>query len=383
MALKWIDGFETFATADLLNRKYASGEVGYSKIEIGRTGVGKSLAFVGPVVPPQDTEFATPDLTNQGTWVVGFAFSHKMPNGEFVLLELRDSAVPHIQLKFNPQTQIFRVFNNGVVIGAGTKPLNPGPWYYIELKTVIGLVAGSVELRINEVTDILVNNVRTQNTGNATANRVAWRKPAGYFTQYNLDDIYILDSTGTRNNNFLGDMKVELIEPSGPGTTTQWTPNPSNVPNWQAALADDTSFVQTSVPGAVDTYQYGDLQNIAGNVAGVAVSVYARNTDATAHALKSVVRQGSTNYEYPTTQIVNDISFHYKSFLYETDPSTAVPWTMGGVNSAEFGVKLVGITGFSTLGTQVTVAATARLFKRPVGTKLQGNTTVVANATVV
>jgi hypothetical protein len=341
MSLKWIDGFDTYTSAALINRKYASGDMGASKLELGRSGFGKSLVFVGPVNPATATEFVTPDLGNHNTWVVGFAFAHKMPAEEFTLLELRDSSLVQVDLRFDPGTEKFRVFSNGVAIGTGITRVNTGTWYYVELKVVVHNSAGTVELRVNEGVDLSLANVKTQNTSNTFANRLAFKKPAGYYTQYMLDDMYVLDGAGTINNDFLGDMKVEVIRPSGPGATTQWTPQPGGA-NWEAVDQDDNSWVQASAAGSLDTYAFGDLQNISGNIAGVAVTVYAKNSDAFGHRVKSVIRSGGVDTEAPTAQSVTDISYHYKSFITERDPNTTAPWTVSGVNGAEYGVKLVG-----------------------------------------
>lgn len=72
-------------------------------------------------------------------------------------------------------------------------------------------------------------------------------------------------------------------------------------------------------------------------IAAVFHFILGKNDGAAPVNIKSVVRQGSTNYDYATN--VPGISTGYAALpaRYDVDPATGLPWTQSGFNSAEFG----------------------------------------------
>lgn len=345
MALKWMDGFETYGSAFQLGRKYASANVTGSSIEPGRAGYGKALVFDFP-----DTEFVTADLGNHATWTIGFAFRNNM-EADFTVLELRDGSTSQVELRFDgASAKVFRVTRAATTLGTGTKVIANNAWYYVELKIVVNNSTGTVELRINETADI--GPLTSQNTRQSVtnqANRVAWKRTAVSVAtqllrsdQYSLDDIYVCDGSGSANTTFLGDMKIEVLRPSGGGNTTQWTPSPASLSNYKAVSRNDGSYVYTSTTSNKDTYTFGDLSQITTSIAGIAVCINARNTAASAsHTIKSVIRSAGTDYDASSAQTVNDIAYFQKMFLYEQDPGTSTVWTQSTVNAVEVGLKLI------------------------------------------
>jgi hypothetical protein len=55
--------------------------------------------------------------------------------------------------------------------------------------------------------------------------------------------------------------------------------------------------------------------------------------------IAEVCRSGGTNY-VGTTQTLGSSYLMYRQ-IHETDPATSAAWTQTGLNSAEFGVKVV------------------------------------------
>ncbi len=334
--LRWIDGFEAYTAASDATTRYEYANLGVSQIITGRAGYGQALKFIG--VQQQNSSFITPSLTNQATWVIGFAFNTQLTGPIYTLLDVRDSLNSQVNLCFNSNTSVFYITNNGITIATGNTILNTNVWYYIEFKTTIGN-PGTYEVRINEVTDIFGTGV-TKASVNTFANKFAFMKPATWDACYLIDDIYILDNTGSANNDFLGEVKTELLTPTGPGLTTQWTPIPGSLTNWQAVSGQGE--VQTSTFNFVDVYAFGALQFLTGNIAGVAVSIYGEIEDITSHQLGAVIKSSGTTI-ITSPQTFADLSPRYKSFIQETDPSTSVAWTIGGINAAQYGMKLLGL----------------------------------------
>ena len=92
-------------------------------------------------------------------------------------------------------------------------------WHYFEVKVVCHDTAGYYQVRIDGVTVLSGTNVDTR--AGADTRFVRFRMDEYY--QY-MDDIYICDTDGTANNDFLGQILVEAIFPNADGDNSDWTP---------------------------------------------------------------------------------------------------------------------------------------------------------------
>lgn len=336
MALRWIDGFESYSgLVSLIPFRYTVGTLNSSLFETGRA-LGNALGFNG-------SSMATPDLGNQATYVVGFGFQNVNMSGStaVTVLQFNDSTTTQIDIRFNPSTKVFSCQRGSTVLGTGTKVINTGVWYYVEVKATIDPSVGVVNLKVNEVTDINLTGQNTRQSSNNYANIITFTGTSGG-GRYRIDDLYILDTTGGSNNDFLGDMKVEGIAPNSEGGNTNWTATPTSTPNYQCVETyGDSEYISTGTPTTIDTFNFGNLYNITGDIAAVQVVIWAKNTDSTNHTIKSAIRIGSSNYLAATAQTVDDTAYKAFNFIHETNPATTSVWSTSGVNGAEFGVDLV------------------------------------------
>lgn len=338
MALKWVEGFESYSNLiSFVQFRYASFIGPSSTFQPGRA-VGNCLNFNG-------TSLITPNLGNQGTYYVGFAFRNVnlgTSNVNMSVLELRDLTTSQITVTFNPNTKVFSVFRGATLLGTGTFALTTGSWYYIEIGVLVDSAVGTVTFKVNTVNDVTFGPGNTQVTANAYANTIAWRGPAviGLGGAYQIDDIYILDSTGATNNTFLGDMKVEGVQVIESGFQATWGVNVPGTPNFQAVqVLNDGLYTLSNTVGQKDTFECSNLNKITSDVRGVSAVYWTRNTDSTTHSINSVVRQTGTDYN-GTAFTVNDTAFKAYQTIWEQDPATVAAWTVAGVGTAEFGYRL-------------------------------------------
>ena len=171
-----------------------------------------------------------------------------------------------------------------------------------------------------------------------------WEPTLGNYLFY--DDMYFFDSTASPLNDFVGDARVETIYPSGVGSHTSWLTDSSGQPNWTRVSEhtaapypdDDTSFVRSNTPGALDSYACNDLSITTGTIYGVQTNVYCRKEDTALHKVDALIRSGGADYMGPDHIVASG----YSDFtdIWMTDPATAAAWTIAGVNAAEFGQKL-------------------------------------------
>jgi hypothetical protein len=347
MALKFIDGFDHYATAQL-TRKWSSqggNQTGaVSIVSPGRFAGG----FLRSNPAGSNTNYMIKMLPASATWVIGFAFRpNSLPSGNVQFCALWDTgAASQCELKLNGDGTISMTRNNTALTGGtSTLGISAGSWFYLEWKITIAnaIAANSCKVRVNGVDFINVATGQdTQNSANASANLIALGTMSGVAqAALDFDDLYALDGSGTVNNDFLGDVRVEALYPGGAGTTTQWTPSAGGnyacvddvTPN------DDTDYVSSSTVGQKDTYVMSNLTGNAAAIAGIQSDLLHRKDDAGSRTVAAVIRSGGADYDGTAASVLDN--YFYASEIRETDPATGTAWTITGVNAMEAGIKVV------------------------------------------
>jgi len=217
---------------------------------------------------------------------------------------------------------------------AGVMLLNT--WAYVEMSATIADSGGTIEVCINGVS-VLTFTGDTKNAGTNTTVDMLSVGGAAWFGAY--DDLYICDDTGSVNNTFLGDVRVQTLLPTGAGASTQFTPSVGS--NWDNV--NDTPYVSTtynsdSVSGHRDTYAMGDLISGTGTIFGVQDNILALKTDAGAASIKAAIKSGGTVY-YDST-VALGTALDSSNAVREQDPATSAAWTATNVNAVEFGAEV-------------------------------------------
>jgi len=329
MALIWIDGFETYSVTvgtditTLLQDRYLS-TAGTSTLQSPRiAGTNYSCRIQG---------LTTKDFGNISTWIVGFGLQFpSSTSGRF--FDFEDSGTVQCSINLNGSGNLEFRRGTATILATGTATISTGTWYHIEAKVTVDNTSGAAEIKVNGTTDINVSSVDTTTTANDYANRLSIVNAAN---NKDFDDFYICDTTGSLNNDFLGDKVVELLKPAGAGTNTDWTPlSGSNYQNVDEIPADsDTTYVSSSTNGDKDTYDFDNLSVIKSNVRGLQISLVAKNVTSGAE-IAPLVRSGGTDYTGTKSSLTS--SYGTVLQIYETDPDTSSQWNKANVNSAEFG----------------------------------------------
>lgn len=278
------------------------------------------------------------NFPNMGTAIVGMGWRSKNATyGTLTILTFYDLTGVQSYLRVNGTThKLEYVRANGTVLGTGTVTIQPQSWVYLEVKVTFHSTAGSVEVRVNGTTDILATNVATQSTAGAYTNRIKW---CGTDGQY-VDDIYVADTEGTINNDFMGDVKVEAVVPNGAGSTTDFTPSTGS--NWEnvddVPPDDDTTYNASATPGDIDTLALGSLVTTTGTVKGIQVTNRWRKDDAGSRSARRVIRVGTTDYEGDVVTLTDD--YVSATDVIEQNPDTSAAWSIADVNALEAGYKV-------------------------------------------
>lgn len=341
MALRFLDSFDHYATADLLQKWSSLGGSSQTiQAASGRRG-GGCLRLTGAI-----SSSVAKTLDNQATWVVGFALNvSALPSvgtGR-QLVTLIDNATTHVVLRLNNDGTL-SVLRSTTVLATSVAVLAAGGFSYIELKATIDDTVGAYEVRLNGATILAASGVDTRNGGNASANRVELGGNTTPGGNYDYDDLYICDTTSAGspsvNADFLGDVRVDASFPNGNGNSSQFVGSDGNsTDNYllvdEASQDGDTTYVQSSTVTEKDTYAFGDISHTPVSIFGVQINMIAKKDDAGARSIASVTRSGGAD----TNGATQALSTSYVDYLQivEQDPNTAAAWTKTALNAAEFG----------------------------------------------
>ena len=258
------------------------------------------------------------------------------------MMFVSDSYYP-IELRVTAAGELAVYLNSTLDSATSGLGLTTGTWYYITFKVVCG-ASGSYAVYLGANSILSATGVDTAGGGSNIAGGML------YFADATLtptvDDLYLLDSTGSQNNDVLGDVNVVTLRPSGAGST-QWAPDSgSNYARVNEAQCDDASgYVEDSTNGHLDLYEYDDLTGAEGDILGVMVTthwwVYAGDTGTLAVAChsSSTDRNDSGDSSSGSGFYAKQVS----AWINELDPATSAPWDLTGLNAAQFGVKVQSI----------------------------------------
>jgi hypothetical protein len=342
MALRFIDGWDHYATAQLAQKWTSAGTSGGAPAVVGAGRLGGSRLQL------QSNGSLIKVLNAQATWIVGAALTSSdfgspgtNPGGLFGFF---DGGTLHVDLRFNGT--FLQATRNGTVLATGTIPLSLNTWYYIEMKVIIDDVNGVAIVKVNGVTDINFSG-DTRNAANASADRLrlyaAGASSGGAQSTWFFDDLYLCDGTGgSPTNSFLGDVRVEALFPNGNGNSSQFDGSDGNsTDNYllvdEATPNSDTDYVESPDVGDKDTYAMTNLTPTAGTVFGVQPLPYAAKTDAGTRSIVSVARLAGT--EVDSSDKALSVGYSYYPDIRETKPGGGA-WSISDVNSAEFGAKV-------------------------------------------
>lgn len=342
--LRWIEGFEGLGTSDGsavsgLSIKY-QGSITDANYLL-RTG-----RVSGHAMEPNtnSAQWTTPALATMTTIVVGFAFKRAGGTGTSEV-RIFDNAVQHITLQqlTSGEWRVFRGTTLGTQLGTTSgASVSNGTWSYVELKITISDTLGTVDLLVNEVSFLSLTLQDTRNGGNASCDRVQFVGSSTAADDTNWDDIYILDTTGSVNNDFLGSQVVVGLLPAADTSAEDFTRSAGTD---SFALVDenpangDTDYIESSTSANVTRFTYATLSGVA-NVKGIQINTTCRETDANPFSINNQVKSGATTSD-GSNLAIGSTSYVNKSRVVETDPDTAALWTVSGLNAAEIGVKLV------------------------------------------
>jgi len=248
----------------------------------------------------------------------------------------------HLTFQYNSTSRVWSVYRGSLVtlLATGTTAIPLSTWHYIEMHAKLSDTVGVAELRIDgvAVADIAYSG-DTKNAGtNTTFDTILIASSGGH----NISDYYLCDTTGSRNNTWLGDVVVRTLTPNGNGTSSQLVGSDSDSVNNYLLVNEQpvssTQYAGSPTTGQRDSYTMTDLPAGVTNIISVQLSTYMAKSDASAASGKPLLRTNSTNY-YGSTRALGT---SYQTYLdvFDVNPNTSSAGTASDINGLETGMEV-------------------------------------------
>lgn len=346
MALRFVEGFERYGSAPgaptgLATKYSESGGNSNTALITGRIG---GLGLKVHMAPSGSPHIVPATFGNLQTWIIGFGLKTGTELIATRIFSLYDSTSEQFALRMTAAGELVLYRGTTIITGGTSAPgvLVTDAWHYIEIKVTIGDPGvGNYELRVAGVNILSDANEDTKQTANAYAQTIRF---LGAFnsdpdTQFAFDDIYICDTTGSVNNDFLGPKRVVVIFSDGAGDSTDFTPSAGS--NYQAVDDNphdtDTTYVESGTATDRDLYTFGNVSLV--NISGIQISAICRDTDASPFDIKLVAKSGSTT-DAGSAQTVGSVGYVTRSRILEENPDTSAAWTDSEIDAAQFGIEV-------------------------------------------
>jgi hypothetical protein len=235
--------------------------------------------------------------------------------------------------------------NDGIVTMDGTGTtfyMDHTVAHYLKVKVKVHASTGTIDVHLDGLPVVSLTGLDTQQTANAYATQVMFGSTAELALMQDIDDILVMDTSGTTFNDIMPDIHIQYRTPTGAGDETDFTPSTGT----NFSCVDDTNgsgstdSVSSSVIGDRDLYTMQDLTFAVGDIYGVSVSMFANKDDAGMRLIKGVAKHGGTALAGTEHGLTTTLGYY--NSLFTTNPSTGLAWTIAEVNAMQAGMETSG-----------------------------------------
>lgn len=337
MVLKWIDGAEIWGDPEdgYHDRGYVSGSAGIGSARLN-PGVRSLASTTDPLV--------TPVLGQTNSWVIGFGL--RINNAGFIQTwKLLDAGLEQLKIitvdNGDPSFEL-RVMRGATVLGTTSENFAEGVWHYFEIKATVRTgTDGAVQIRQNESTVLTLTSIDAADQGTDGCDAHSFGGSGGLW-----DDIYILDSTGSVNTDYLGDVVCVGLLPTADGNQNDFTRstgavNADNVDD-PSTVADEVAWNSSDTNAHQDFYVYEDLPATGlGSIFGLRIVTDAAMETVGNRTLKPKFRAASTSEGDGANFVVDGTTVVSHVVILDEDPVALGAWTKTEIDAGEFGIEVV------------------------------------------
>ncbi len=344
MALIFMDGFDYYTAAQAGRRWAFVGPGGQTCA--GRFN-GQGWLWTGITSPT--AMFTT--FANTATLTVGMAFSfdsfsgsESLVNPFLIFQDAGGNTQVDVRVGTDNTNGYFQIRN-----GSGTVLATPnfntfsfGYWNYLEFQVTCDQSAGVIELRLNGTTAVRTTGINTRPHTATLISRMVLQPIdfAGAAINEKFDDLYLCDSTGTFDNTFLGECRVQTNYPFADGNEVDFVPK-TGILHYamvnEPQSDDDISYDAGSGIGQRELFQITPF-SFNGTIFGVQVNVTQRKDDVGNRTIAVENRQGIVDYE--GAPVMSLSQYAISSQIWQVNPNGGATWTLSTLNAAQFGIVI-------------------------------------------
>jgi len=226
----------------------------------------------------------------------------------------------------------------------GTAPFIPplGLWFWIELKATMT----TFDVHINGVS-VVSGSGDLDPAGAGYFNQIHIAGLGNFGPNWYCDDLYVADDSGSINNDFLNEIRVQTQYAAGPGYKQEFIPATgsnhvamlANIP-WNSSAFIETGKHNSGVNvGDIDAYTISPFVINGGQIFGVQSNLFTRKDDVGPRTVKPTLHTAdATNYTGNEFGLYS--AYTYINKIWEVDPSTSSQWDLTNLNAAQFGIKV-------------------------------------------
>jgi hypothetical protein len=396
MTLRWLEGFDNVRNNDALGRLYNGSSTSLGALPIlgndpAEDRGGVSDAIYDSCATDDEAILHTPTLVApvSNTWIVGFA----MRSDDASIL-VTGTTAPYVAFHNSSGEQLrIQVYQDSP---ASTKPYGlyygwrimrgateiartdqrftlvdntTRAWVYFEFKVTIDNTLGSVEGRFRNIKmannkgpahetftwDNAVSSIDTQDQATAGVDSFVLSFNTGTAARdVGFDNLYVCDSSGTKNNDFLGKCIVTphhiTTTGGGDGDTVDWTLATaiSTEDAWQepATSVEDPDRLTSDTPLQIHLAAMIGIDLIdAADIVGVRMDLYGRMETSGSLDIGFMWRKTTgtpAQVESGAVLSVSSTTVTAASVIAEDDPNTSTDWVYADLNTAQFGAQNKG-----------------------------------------
>lgn len=309
-------------------------------------GTGRDLQANGSVsLDTNHTKLLTLP-TSAATCIAACAFKAANLSNPVVLGFQSDSSTLQLCLLVTSTgVEVRRTSKTGTLLGSAnpSTPFAINQWRHVAMKANLHASSGgSVTVWVDGVSILTLTSQTTSLvTGNVTHIQCA---ASALTSTHQWDDFYVCDAVdatatqGRANNDFLGDLRVQVSFPTSAGDTTAWTPSTgSNFAAVDETPPNTTDFVSATTSTTRDLYNVTDLTGTVGTVYAVRETLYATKTDSGLVSIKPTIKENSV----VTTDAAQALAVGQYGPVLGTmkavRPSDSAVWTVTDINALQIG----------------------------------------------
>lgn len=350
MALLFIDGFDHYDPQQLDSSGYpflARGKATYLSPQATRINGRRPSSYALRLPQGAGGGYVKNLEAAKTSLIVGAAIRvapFQNTGAEPVLFGVRDttSQVAHlVKIGEDGRLKLYRRLSSTeqlISISVASAPARG--WHYVELQVTQGTSNGILSVRVNGILAIQLTAQNTTQGGGQLITVFLGAVPGQNCpVTTDIDDLYISDTSGTINNTFLGDVRVDSLHAQANGGSNQWAVNPGSASAWEAVSdEDDATSISAASAGLRQSFDIESLPAMSTPVVhGVQLTMLARKTDAGLGKVKGLVVSGAQSAVSAEINLQEQLAWH--SAIFERNPNGNVQWTEAAFNAAEFGVE--------------------------------------------